>query len=96
MGKQEALIPLLPRYSHTKRRSTMKPKELIAEAISLPVEERAIVVDSILRSLNSPEDDIDRQWIAEAERRLDEVRTGRVKAIPGDQVFAQIRKRFAG
>jgi putative addiction module component (TIGR02574 family) len=74
----------------------MKPKELIAEAISLPVEERAIVVDSILRSLNSPEDDIDRQWIAEAERRLDEVRTGRVKAIPGDQVFAQIRKRFAG
>jgi len=74
----------------------MKPKELIAEAVSLPVEERAIVVDSILRSFNSPEDDIDRQWIAEAERRLDEVRTGRVKAIPGDQVFAQIRKRFAG
>ena len=73
----------------------MKPKELIAEAISLPVEERAIVVDSILRSLNSPDADIDRQWIAEAERRLDEVRTGRLKTIPGDQVFAQIRKRFA-
>ncbi len=73
----------------------MKPQDLIAEAISLPVEERAIIVDSILRSLNSPEDNIDRQWIAEAERRLDEVRTGRVKAIPGDQVFAQIRKRFA-
>jgi putative addiction module component (TIGR02574 family) len=74
----------------------MKPMELIAEALSLPVEERAIVVDFILRSLNSPEEDIDRQWIAEAERRLEEVRTGRVKAIPGDQVFAQIRKRFAG
>ena len=74
----------------------MKPKELIAEAISLPVEERAIVVDSILRSLNSPNADIDCQWIVEAERRLDEVRTGRLKTIPGDQVFAQIRKRFAG
>lgn len=74
----------------------MKPMELIAEALSLPVEERAIVVDFILRSLNSPEDDIDRQWIDEAERRLEEVRTGRVKVIPGDQVFAQIRKRFAG
>ena len=74
----------------------MKSKELIAEAISLPVEEGAVIVDSILRSLNSPEEDIDRQWIPKAERRLDEVRTGRVKAIPGDQVFAQIRKRFAG
>lgn len=74
----------------------MKPKELIAEAISLPVEERAIIVDSILRSLNSPEDAIDHQWIAEAERRLEEVRVGQVKTIPGDQVFAQIRKRFAG
>ena len=73
----------------------MKPKELIAEVISLPVEERAIVVDSILRSFNPPEVNIDRQWIAEAERRLEEVRTGRVKTIPGDKVFAQIRKRFA-
>ncbi|MCK4392785.1 addiction module protein, partial [Candidatus Bipolaricaulota bacterium] len=48
------------------------------------------------RSLNSPEDNIDRQWIVEAERRLDEVRIGRVKAIPGDQVFAQIQKHFTG
>jgi putative addiction module component (TIGR02574 family) len=74
----------------------MKPKELIAEAMSLPVEERAIIVDSILRSLNSPEEDLDSQWVAEAERRLEEVRAGRVKAIPGDQVFAKVRKRFAG
>lgn len=73
----------------------MRPKELIAEAISLPVEERAILVDSILRSLNSPEADIDRQWITEAERRLNEVRTGRARTIPGDQVFARIRKRSA-
>ena len=74
----------------------MRPKELIAEAISLPVEERAILVDSILRSLNSPEEDIHSQWVVEAERRLEEVRAGRVKAIPGDDVFARICKRFPG
>jgi putative addiction module component (TIGR02574 family) len=69
-------------------------KELIAEAISLPVEERSIVVDSILRSLNAPESDIDRKWAAVAQRRLAELRSGRVKSIPGEQVFARIWKRF--
>lgn len=72
----------------------MTTKELIAEAVSLPVEERAMVADSILRSLNVPESDIDRKWAAVAQRRLAELRSGQVKPIPGDQVFARIWKRF--
>ncbi len=72
----------------------MTTKELIAEAVSLPVEERAIVADSILRSLNAPESDIDRKWMAVAQRRLAELRSGKVKPIPGEQVFARIWKRF--
>lgn len=72
----------------------MTTKELIAEAVSLPVEERAIVADSILRSLNAPESDIDRKWMAVAQRRLEELRSGQVKPIPGEQVFARVWKRF--
>lgn len=72
----------------------MTTKELIAEAVSLPVEDRAMVADSILRSLNAPESDIDRKWAAVAQRRLAELRSGQVKPIPGDQVFAGIWKRF--
>ncbi len=72
----------------------MTTKELIAEAVSLPVEERAIVADSILRSLNAPESDIDRKWVAVAQRRLADLRSGQVKPIPGEQVFARIWKRF--
>lgn len=73
----------------------LKTKDLIAEAISLPVEERAIVVDSILRSLNPPAFDIDRKWAAVARRRLSELRSGKVKAIPGEEVFSRIWERFA-
>ncbi|MDI6753134.1 MAG: addiction module protein [Thermodesulfobacteriota bacterium] len=69
-------------------------KEIIQEASSLPVEERAIVVDSLLRTLNPPDTEIEREWVKVAKRRLAGLRSGQVKAIPGDEVFAKIRERF--
>jgi len=67
-------------------------KEIIQEATSLPVEERAIVVDSLLRSLNVTDTEIDRQWVAVAKRRLVELRSGRVRAVPGDEVFSRVKE----
>jgi putative addiction module component (TIGR02574 family) len=69
-------------------------KELIAEANSLPVEERVLLVDSILKGLNPPNDAIDRTWAAEAQRRLAELKSGKVKAVPGNEVFARVWQRF--
>lgn len=73
----------------------MTMKELISEAISLPVEERAILADTILRSLNPPDSDMDRKWAAVARRRLGELRSGQVEVVPGDDVFAKIWRRFS-
>jgi hypothetical protein len=58
------------------------------------VEERAIVVDSLLRSLNMPSEDLDREWAATARRRLQELRSGEEAAVPGDEVFGRVWKRF--
>ena len=69
-------------------------KEIIEEAESLPVEERAIVIDSLLRTLNPISGDIDVEWIKVARRRLAELRSGSVSAIPGDEVFTKIWERF--
>ena len=68
--------------------------EIVREAESLPVEERTTVVDSLLRSLNQPDPEIDRKWAAVARRRLQELRSGRVKPVPGEEVFTGIRQRF--
>jgi putative addiction module component (TIGR02574 family) len=68
--------------------------DIIHDVESLPVEERTLVVDSLLRSLNPPDPEIDRQWTAVAKRRLEELRSGRVEPVPGEEVFARIRQRF--
>lgn len=69
-------------------------KEIVSEVESLPVEERVLVVDAILRTLTPPDSDVDRKWAEVAKRRLEELRSGRVNGIPGDQVFAKVRARF--
>lgn len=72
----------------------MNTQQLIAEAVSLPVEERAILVDSLLRSLNQPETEIDKKWVTIAQQRLDELRSGTVAAVTGAEVFDKIWKKF--
>lgn len=70
--------------------------EIIREAAELPVEERALIIDSLLKTLNPPEPEIDREWVDAAKRRLSELRSGTVRAVPGADVFARIRERFPG
>ena len=69
-------------------------KELLHEAETLPVEDRASLADSLLKTLNVPDAQIDKQWIAVAERRLNEIKTGKVKPVPAKDVFINIQKRF--
>ncbi len=72
----------------------MKTTDLIAEAASLPVEERALLVESLLQSLNAPEPDLDGEWGTVAQRRLEELRSGRIAAVPGEAVFERLMRRF--
>ncbi|MDO8753404.1 MAG: addiction module protein [Anaerolineales bacterium] len=72
----------------------MKASVLLDEAISLPVEERAHLVDCLLQTLNPPDATHAAAWAEVARRRLDELRSGKVVAIPGEAVFARIQQRY--
>lgn len=74
----------------------MRIQELIEEASALPVDERALVVESLLKSLNTTERAIDEQWAAVAAARLAELDSGTVSPVPGEQVFSKIRSRLKG
>jgi putative addiction module component (TIGR02574 family) len=72
----------------------IKTDELISEAMSLPVEVRTLLVNKLLESLNPPNKEIDELWAKEAEKRVEDIRTGKVKTIPGEEVFKKIRKKI--
>lgn len=70
-------------------------EQIAEEALSLPSEARALLADRLADSLDPLEEGYTRTlWIDEAMRRRDEVRNGRVQAIPGDEVLSRIRQMF--
>ncbi len=67
---------------------------VIEEALSLPADVRLSLVEKLLTSLNLPiDEEIDRLWAEEAERRLSQIEKGKTKLIPGDEVFGRIRAK---
>jgi putative addiction module component (TIGR02574 family) len=72
---------------------SMSVEQLAEEALALPSDSRALLADRIVESLDAGElSDLDRIWGAEAKRRRDEVREGRVTTIPGEEAFLKVRR----
>ncbi len=69
-------------------------QELIEEALLLPMEDRAYIIESLIKSMHPVNPDIDLKWIEVSKRRLNELKSGEVRGIPGDEVFNRIWKRF--
>jgi len=71
----------------------MTIEELAEGALALPTEQRALLADRLVESLDAGEvSRLDQLWAAEAKRRRDEVRQGRVQTIPGDEALARVRR----
>lgn len=68
-------------------------EQLVEEAMQLPPRSRAELVEKLVVSLDFPEDDpIQGAWASEALRRHEEIRSGKVRPIPGDEVIAEVRR----
>lgn len=68
-------------------------EQLTEELLSLPSASRAFLAEKLVESLEFDTDPIVKAaWTTEAIRRRDEVRSGSVQVIPGDEALAQIRQ----
>lgn len=69
---------------------TVSVDELATKAMSLSSEARALLAEKLVESLD--QESVREIWLTEAKRRRDEIRSGRVKPIPGDEVMESVRK----
>ncbi len=58
------------------------------------MEIRAQLIDKRLKSLNPAQEGIDNKWTNEAEKRVEEIKSGKVKSIPGEEVFKKIQNKL--
>jgi len=67
--------------------------QIVKEASHLPPEQVAEVVDRLTSVLHAGIDaEIEESWKQEIRRRLGELESGRVQAVPGNVVSSRIRK----
>lgn len=65
----------------------MSTRDILAKALKLKTEERFVVIEGLLRSLDEPDRELDAVWAKEAEARLKAYREGRLKGIPMEELF---------
>ena len=65
----------------------MSSKDILEQALKLKPDERFMVVEGIIKSLDEPDKNIDVIWADEAEKRLKAYRMGNIEGISMDEVF---------
>lgn len=73
---------------------TTPAHDLAAEVLELPAEERARILQLLIASFE-PKSNAQKAWMNLALDRREEVRSGKVAMVPGDDALARIRARIA-
>lgn len=66
----------------------MSNTQILQESLQLNPQERYKVVESLLKSLYIPDDNIDIVWADEAEARLRNYRKNKIQTIPFEEIFS--------
>ena len=71
-------------------------EDIANAALALPPDARALLAEDLIASLEASQDVIDESWRVEIERRIQDIKDGKVKLIPGEQVMSELRSQLKG
>jgi len=65
----------------------MSLAKIIDEALHLKPQDRYLIIENLVKSLNEPNGEIDQIWIEESQKRLKAYEDGKVRTFTYNQVF---------
>ena len=65
----------------------MSNAQILEEALQLNPQERYIIVESLLNSLDKPDESIDDVWATEAQKRLQNYKNEKIQTISFEEMF---------
>jgi putative addiction module component (TIGR02574 family) len=68
-------------------------KAILHQALELPSNDRAALVEGLIASLDKPNPALDVMWLKEAEDRLVAYHAGELGAVDAERVFADLGKK---
>ena len=73
------------------KNSKIRPstKKIISEISQLKFAEKFIVIDALLKSLDVPNPEIEKEWAIESEKRLQAYKEGRLATISFEDMFGE-------
>jgi len=74
--------------------TVLKQEQLFEEIELLPLDLKTKIVDKILASIMPLNNEIDKLWIQEANKRKQQIESNSVTLVDGDEVFKKISQRL--
>ena len=65
----------------------MSNKDILEMALKLKPEERFLIIEGLIKSIDEPDKNIDDIWAEEAEKRLKAYRDGKLQTVPAEEIF---------
>ena len=76
---------------------TPQVSEVLKKALALSTQDRGLIIDRLIESLDNElaEEGVEAAWSEEIKRRVEEIQSGRVEMIPGEEVHRRLLARLS-